>query len=270
MPNSSSGAPDTLIEHLEGRVAILTISRPEARNALDDHTRRRLVEGFERLATDDAVRAVVLTGADAAFCAGGDIRGMAQRLDRDANQVAAAGYDSQALTQLVIATIADFPKPTIAAVNGAAAGLGCDLALACDFIIAAPQATFTMSYIKMGLVPDGGGLYLLPRRIGLARAKEMIFSGHTVHRDDALAMGLADRAGDADTLLSEAVHWAESLTAGSQMAIAMDKSMLNDSLESSRHNIFARGRTAQSMCYTSAEHVEAVRDFMAQRRKPDV
>lgn len=254
---------DPVLESRVGAVAILTLSRPEARNALDDDARRMVIEFSERLAADDSVRAIVLTGAGPAFCAGGDIRGMGQRLDREADQIAAVGWESQALTQKLIATLADLPKPTIAAVNGAAAGLGCDLALACDLIMAGPRASFAMSYIRMGLVPDGGGLYLLPRRVGLARAKEMVFSGRTLRQEEALAIGLADRPAEADTLVDEAVEWAATLASGSQLALALDKSILNDSLESSRDAVFARGRTAQAMCYTTATHRRAVEAFLA-------
>ena len=129
----------------------------------------------------------------AAFCAGGDIAGMQQRLQAPPGQIAFNGWRRQKRTHQGVALLHGLPKPTIAAVNGAASGLGCDLALACDFIIASTAASFAMSFIHRGLVPDGGGMYFLPRRVGLPRAKELIFTGRSVPAEEALAIGLVDR-----------------------------------------------------------------------------
>lgn len=266
--NYASEQPGAILESREGSVAILTLSRPEARNALNDPARRAVIAACERLGADPSVKAVVVTGAGPAFCAGGDIKAMGARLEAGPGEIAAAGWQSQALTQELIATLVRLPKPTIAAVNGPAAGLGCDLALACDLIIAAPRASFAMSYIRMGLVPDGGGLYLLPRRIGLPRAKELIFSGRTVRQEEALAIGLADRAGGEETLVDEAVAWATELSGGSPLALALGKTILNGSLEATLDNVFERGRTAQAMCYTSDAHREAVTAFLSTTRLP--
>jgi enoyl-CoA hydratase/carnithine racemase len=256
-------ASDAVIETRSGPVALLTLSRPDARNALDDPARLALIAACERLAADPQVRAIVLTGAGSAFCAGGDIRAMGQRLETEPGAIAAAGWASQALTQKVISTIARLPKPTIAAVNGAAAGLGCDLALACDLVIAGPRAGFAMSYIRMGLVPDGGGLYFLPRRVGLPRARELVYSGRTVRQEEALAIGLADRAGGAETLIDEAIAWATELSSGSALALALGKTILDSALDSSLEQVFERGRTAQAMCYTTDAHRDAVEGFLA-------
>ena len=266
--NDDAESSATILESRAGSVAVLTLSRPEARNALNDPARRALIAACERLGADPSVKAMVVTGAGPAFCAGGDIKAMGARLEAGPGEIAAAGWQSQALTQELIATLVRLPKPTIAAVNGPAAGLGCDLALACDLIIAAPRASFAMSYIRMGLVPDGGGLYLLPRRVGLPRAKELIFSGRTVRQEEALAIGLADRAGGEDTLVDEAVAWATELSGGSPLALALGKTILNGSLEATLDNIFERGRTAQAMCYTSDAHREAVTAFLSATRPP--
>src|SRR5665647_1509519 len=153
-------------------IATITLNRPEVRNAIDDETRTELVGALDRVTNDDAVRAVIMTGNGPAFCAGGDIAGMQQRLQAPPGQVAFNGWRRQKRTHQSIALLHGLPKPTIAAVNGVASGLGCDLALACDFIIASTAANFAMSFIRRGLIPDGGGMYFLPRRIGLTRAKE--------------------------------------------------------------------------------------------------
>jgi enoyl-CoA hydratase/carnithine racemase len=163
------------------------------------------------------------------------------------------------------------PKPTIAAVNGAAAGLGADTALCCDFVMVSPAARFTWSYIKRGLIPDGGGLYFLPRRVGLARAKELIFSGRTIDADEALALGVADRKASAATLLDEARAWATEISRGSAAALALGKTLLNQSFEKSAEDVFKGGSQAQGICYTSTEHRESVLAFLeksAQAVKP--
>jgi enoyl-CoA hydratase/carnithine racemase len=150
----------------------------------------------------------------------------------------------------------------MAAVNGAAAGLGCDMALACDFIVASEHAAFTMSFVKRGLVSDGGGMYFLPRRIGLPKAKEMIFSGRTVGAAEALTMGLADRVTSADRLIADAAAWARELSQGSAASIAFSKTILDRTFESAEEQVFALGREAQAVCYTTAEHRDSVMAFL--------
>jgi enoyl-CoA hydratase/carnithine racemase len=178
---------------MRGPVATIALNRPEVRNAIDDDMRAELVTVLDYVARDADVRAVVLTGKGSAFCAGGDISGMRARLQAPPGEVAFAGWSRQKRTHQAVAALHGMGKPVIAAVNGPASGLGCDLALACDFILAAEGAAFSMSFILRGLVPDGGGLYFLPRRVGLARAKELIYTGRRVEAPEALAIGLADR-----------------------------------------------------------------------------
>lgn len=247
---------------IEDTVAIVTLNRPEVRNAINDALRTELVAVLERVAADETVRAVVLTGKGKAFCSGGDISGMKERLESPADQVAFNGWRRQGQTHKSVALLHGMPKPVIAAVNGAAAGLGCDMALACDFIIATEQAAFTMSFVKRGLVSDGGGMYFLPRRIGLPRAKELIFTGRTVDAKEALAIGLADRLAAVETLVADAVAWARELSQGSRASIAFSKAILDRTFESSEEQVFALGREAQAVCYTTAEHHESVNAFL--------
>jgi enoyl-CoA hydratase/carnithine racemase len=155
------------------------------------------------------------------------------------------------------------PKPTIAAVNGAASGLGADTALACDFIIASDAASFTWSYIHRGIIPDGGGMYFLPRRVGLSKAKELIFTGRKVEAEEALKLGIADRQVRAETLVAEAQKWATELSQGSATALALGKTILNQTFEMSAQQVFAQGSQAQGICYTSTEHRESVMAFLS-------
>lgn len=247
---------------IESGVAIVTLNRPEVRNAINDALRTELISVLERVAADDAVRAVVLTGKGKAFCAGGDIAGMKERLKAPAGQVAFNGWRRQGQTHKSVALLHGLPKPVIAAVNGAAAGLGCDMALACDFIVASEEAAFTMSFVKRGLVSDGGGMYFLPRRVGLPRAKELIFTGRMVDAEEALTIGLADRVAPAETLVADAAAWARELGQGSRASIALSKAILDRTFETAEEQVFALGREAQAVCYTTAEHRESVEAFL--------
>jgi enoyl-CoA hydratase/carnithine racemase len=253
----------TLVEmQTDDGVAVVSLNRPDVRNAINDALRAELVAVLERIGDDKSIRAVVLTGRGKAFCAGGDIAGMSERLKSPADEIAFNGWRRQGQTHRSVALLHGLPKPAIAAVNGAAAGLGCDMALACDFIVASEQASFIMSFVKRGLVSDGGGMYFLPRRVGLSRAKELIFTGRSVAAKEALAIGLADRIASADTLVPEAIAWARELGQGSGVSIALSKAILNRTFESTEEQVFALGRQAQAVCYTTAEHQDAVAAFL--------
>jgi enoyl-CoA hydratase/carnithine racemase len=247
---------------VEDSVAILRLNKPDVRNAINDEMRAQFIAALERAGNDEAVRAVVLTGNGKSFCSGGDISGMRDRLKAPSGQVAFNGWRRQQQTHKSVATLHGLGKVTIAAVNGAAAGLGCDMALACDFIVAAEEAVFSMSFIRRGLVSDGGGMYFLPRRIGLSRAKEIIFTGRPVSSTEALAIGLADRVSPAATLVHDAAAWARDISRGSGAAIALTKAILDRTFETAEEQVFALGREAQAICYTTSEHRESVAAFL--------
>jgi enoyl-CoA hydratase/carnithine racemase len=247
---------------VEDSVAILRLNRPDVRNAINDEMRAQFIAALERAGNDEAVRAVVLTGNGRSFCSGGDISGMGDRLKAPSGQVAFNGWRRQQQTHKSVATLHGLGKVTIAAVNGAAAGLGCDMALACDFIVASEEAVFSMSFVRRGLVSDGGGMYFLPRRIGLSRAKEIIFTGRPVSSTEALAIGLADRVSPAATLVHDAAAWARDISRGSEAAIALSKAILDRTFETAEEQVFALGREAQAICYTTSEHRESVAAFL--------
>lgn len=251
----------------EDGIAVLRINRPEVRNAIDDATRTELVAALDEVARDNATKALVLTGAGKAFCAGGDVRGMRERLAAPAGEVALNGWRRQQRTHQFISRLHDLPKPTVAAVNGAAAGLGCDLALACDFIVAARTAMLAMTYIARGLIPDGGGMYFLPRRVGLVKAKELIFSGRRVEPEEALAIGMIDRISAPERVVADAVAWARELSHGSPAALALAKATLNATFETAAEEVFQKGSQAQAICYTTAEHRASVEAFLAKGGK---
>lgn len=256
-----------LTMQVEDGIAVITLNRPEVRNAIDDEMRRDFVAMLDQVSRDNAIRALVLTGAGKAFCAGGDIRSMKERMAAPAGQVAFNGWSRQQRTHHAISALHNLNKPTIAAVNGAATGLGCDLALCCDFVLASESATFAMTYILRGLIPDGGGMYFLPRRVGLARAKELIYTGRTVSAQEAHGMGMADRTAPPDALLQHACDWARMLSAGSPAALALGKAILNQTFELSAEQVFALGSQAQAICYSTDEHKDSVAAFLDKTAK---
>ncbi|WP_445010878.1 enoyl-CoA hydratase/isomerase family protein [Vreelandella stevensii] len=247
---------------VENGIALLTLNRPDKRNAMSDAMRAELVDHLQTIRTDRSIRALVLTGNGKGFCAGGDIAGMKTRMEADPATVGFNGWERQQGVHYAASLLLNLPIPTVAAVNGAAAGLGADLALSCDFVIASDYAHFTWAYIARGLIPDGGGMYFLPRRVGLARAKALIFSGRRVNADEALQLGIADQRCSADELLGTAHAMADEMSSGSRTAVALTKSIINKSYEMSESQVFAEGSKAQGICYTSEEHRASVQAFL--------
>lgn len=255
--------PELIELNVTHGIATLTLNRPEKRNAMSDGMRTEFIAALEHVSAAKSIRALVLTGNGKGFCAGGDISGMERRMKAPAGEIAFNGWHRQQRVHHTQTLLHTMPKPTIAAVNGAASGLGADTALACDFIIANEWANFSWSYIHRGIIPDGGGMYFLPRRVGLPKAKELIFTGRKVDVDEALAMGIVDRKTSAQTLVADAQAWAAELSQGSATALALGKAILDQSFEMSAQQVFAQGSQAQGICYTSTEHRDAVMAFLA-------
>jgi len=244
-------------------IAMLTLNRPEKRNAMNDDMRTEFIAALEHVSAEKSIRALVLTGNGNGFCAGGDISGMERRMKAPTGEIAFNGWHRQQRVHHTQTLLHTMPKPTIAAVNGAASGLGADTALACDFIIANEWANFSWSYIHRGIIPDGGGMYFLPRRVGLPKAKELIFTGRKVDVNEALSMGIVDRKTSAETLVADAQAWAAELSKGSATALALGKTILDQTFEMSAQQVFAQGSQAQGICYTSTEHRDSVMAFLA-------
>jgi enoyl-CoA hydratase/carnithine racemase len=259
--------PDVLIREDDGAVVALTLNRPAERNAISDELREAFLAALADVTADPGVRVVIVTGTGKSFCAGGDVKSMRQRLQAPAGQVAIEGWGRQQRTGALTQALHSLGAVTIAAVNGHAIGLGLDLALACDFVVAAPQAVFASSFVNRGLIPDGGGMYYLPRRVGLQKAKELMYSGRSVDAAEAKAIGIVDVIADDGALMAGARGYAEQFTAQPRAAIMLMKSIVNRTFELSLESVAALGSQAQAICYTSDDHRASVEDFLAKGKR---
>lgn len=250
---------------LDGQVSYITLNRPEVLNALTPGQRDLVVELLDRASADPDVRAVVLTGTGRGFCAGADLRGASGAGERVAGDVART---LRLGAQRLIAAVLDCEKPVIAAVNGTAAGLGAHLAFACDLVLAAESAKFVEVFVRRGLVPDGGGAYLLPRLIGPRRAKELMFFGEALTAREAERLGLVNRVLEDQELTKTAREWAERLAAGPTRALALTKQLVNASLDTDRATAFAAEAAAQEINMTTQDAQEGVASFV-ERRSPE-
>jgi 2-(1,2-epoxy-1,2-dihydrophenyl)acetyl-CoA isomerase len=265
-PRESEISVESLIRHTtDNQVCRITLNRPETLNALTPDQRERIIRLLDEASADPDVRAVVITGTGRGFCAGADLRGSATTGQRTAGDVARTLRTG---AQRLIAAVLDCEKPVIAAVNGTAAGLGAHLALACDLVLAAESARFIEVFVRRGLVPDGGGAYLLPRLVGPQRAKELMFFGDALTATDAERLGLVNRVVPDAELDKTAREWAARLAAGPTRALALTKQLVNASLDTDRATAFAAEAAAQEINMTTADAQEGVRSFV-ERRNPE-
>jgi 2-(1,2-epoxy-1,2-dihydrophenyl)acetyl-CoA isomerase len=214
-----------------GSVAWITLNRPEVRNALKPEMREELIAAIGVVGADLDLRCLVITGAGEGFCSGADISGAGSRQGQKRH----AGMARDAIrggSQRLFRALWELETPTIAAVNGVAAGIGCHIAFACDLVIASEKARFIEVFARRGIVPDGGGAYILPRLIGLAKAKEMVFFAEPWGAADAERIGLVNKVVAPEALEQAATEWADRLAAGPTKALGLAKRLLNRSLES--------------------------------------
>jgi 2-(1,2-epoxy-1,2-dihydrophenyl)acetyl-CoA isomerase len=246
-----------------GAVATIELDRPDAMNAWNRELGEELRTVLEQTAADADVRAVVITGAGRAFSAGADLK------DTGFSTTPEGHPDvRQALTERyhpIITGIREMPKPVIAAVNGAAAGIGCSLALACDLVIAAESAYFLLAFVNIGLVADGGSSLLIPARVGFARAAEMAMLGERVPAPKALEWGLINRVVPGDALRAEADALADRLAAGPTRSYAGTKRQLNAWLYSRMHEQLELEASIQQEMAASGDFVEGVQAFIEKR-----
>ena len=244
---------------VEDRVATITLDRPDALNALTVPVKESLLAALHEAGRDRSVRAVVLTGAGRAFCAGQDLR---ERLEPDAVPLE---VEVRERYNPIVAAMRDLPKPIVGAINGIAAGAGASLALACDLRIAAPEASFVLAFGRVGLVPDSGATWLLPRLLGTARAAEMALAGSALSAADAERAGLVSRVVAAEALLETAGQLARQIAAGPPIAVALTKRALQRALETGWAETLEYEADLQGVAGRTSDHAEGIRAFLEKR-----
>ncbi|HUG47215.1 MAG TPA: enoyl-CoA hydratase-related protein [Candidatus Limnocylindria bacterium] len=253
---------ETVLRESSGGVLTVTLNRPEALNSFNVAMKEELLAALREAARDRLVRAVILTGAGRAFSAGQDLK---ERLAGDASDL---GTELRARYNPLILAMRRLEKPIIGAINGVAAGAGCSVALACDVRLASDQASFIEVFGRVGLVPDTGSSWLLPRLVGYARAAEMIFTTEPVDAATAERIGLVNRVVPADRLLEEAQALAARLASAAPLALALAKRALNRALESTLEEALEYEAQLQAVAGRSADHREGVAAF-GEKRAPE-
>jgi 2-(1,2-epoxy-1,2-dihydrophenyl)acetyl-CoA isomerase len=251
--------PTVRVEQADS-VATLTLNRPEARNALDLAMREELEAALRSLDADAGVRVLVVRGAGEHFCAGGDVKFMQAK-----PMTAAEGEQRVEAMNRAILALARFRTPTIAMVDGYAVGAGCNLALACDLVVASDRARFGEVFARLGLVPDGGGTWLLPRRVGLARAKELVFTAEMVQATEAERIGLVNRVVPVAQLATETLALARRIADGPPRALAMAKSLLTRGIALDLETSLHWEALVQGLMIESADHREGLAAFFEKR-----
>ena len=245
-------------------ITTITLNRPEKLNAFIGHMRRDLAEVLEHAGSDRHTRVVVITGAGRAFSAGGDVAFMAELMERQDNEEFARILGAG---RRVILAVRQMTKPVIASVNGIAAGAGCNLALACDLRLASTNATFSQSFLKVGLHPDWGGTYFLPRLVSPNKACELFFLGDSLTADEALRLDLVNKVVSPEELEAATQSLAERLREMPPLAIAAAKQAVYSSWQSDLEEMLRYEVDAQLRCFESDDGHEGVRAFL-ERRDP--
>ena len=253
----------TIQLEMRGSVGLITLHRPERLNALTlevaDEFKRAVQEALDR-----GARAIVLTGSGRAFCAGGDLRQM-QEIATKEGKLEAFFDEPLRLLHEAVMLIRETPVPFIAAVNGVASGAGCNLALACDVVVAGESARFNQAFIKIGLSPDCGGTFILPRLVGWKRAAAMMFTGDVVEAQDALQMGMINAVAPDAELMSQSLALAERLAAAPTAAIAQIKRLLDASAANDYRGQLELEREAQLQSGQTRDFREGVASFLEKR-----
>lgn len=242
----------------EGAIATLTLDRPDRLNAMADPMWDALYGHLATIAADEGIRAVILTGAGRAFCSGGDVTGMAR------SDIVTGRARSQKRHRAVLA-LYNLEKPVIAAARGAVYGIGNALALACDLVVASDTAKFSMAFKKVGVVPDGGAIFFLTQNLGIARAKELVYTARVVPAAEALALGLVARVVPDDRLESEARALAAEMAGSATYALALAKKMFHSMYVPTLEQLLELETLATGAARLTHDHQEGVAAFKEKR-----
>jgi len=240
----------------QGTTAVVTLDNAATRNSLIQPVKEGLADAIARVRADNGIRAVVITGANGAFCAGGDLRGIATVGKLESDGMRARMQAAHAIFRDLLT----LDRPVIAAVDGPAFGAGFSLALAADFVLVTPQARFCMVFMRVGLVPDCGATYTLPRVVGAQRARELFLSAREIDAREALSLGLAMEQHECAALLPRALALAESFAGASPLAVSLVKRFALDA--GAMEAAFEAEANGQALCFQTTPHREAVQRFL--------
>ena len=256
-------SPTTIRLEFANAIARITLDRPDKLNAFADDMREQLVAALDRVAIEPGVNVLVITGAGRGFCSGGDVRHMAVL------KGGGAGFEAiEPLLEIggaIVTRIAAMPYPTLAAVNGVAAGAGLNLALACDLRLASDRATFGETFVRIGLHPDWGGSYALPRLVGLPKALELCWTGEVIDAREALRIGLVNRVISHDRFEDEVAAFAEQLAAAPQTSVRLAKQSLRCSPARRLADCLDAEAQAQRLCWESSDSAAGLSAFVEKR-----
>jgi enoyl-CoA hydratase/carnithine racemase len=254
---------ECLLYEVKDRVATLTLNRPERLNALSDTLRGNLYDAVTACAADPNVGVVVITGAGRGFCSGGDVKSMSER--HQSGEAASITEKFAPQRDQILLAMRDCLKPIIAAVNGAAAGAGMNLALACDLRIASSAAKFSQAFVKRGLHPDWGGTYFLPRVVGTAKACELIFTGDTIDAAEALKLGILNAVVAPEALMAETYKLAQKIANGPPVAIQLAKRAIYHNQEADLRGALEFETFVQNITKETEDSKEGVKAFVEKR-----
>jgi enoyl-CoA hydratase/carnithine racemase len=255
-------------ETRDGAVVTLTLDDPDRRNALSSQSQwDEVVDACERVRRDPDVRCVILTGAGSAFCAGGNVKDMQDKTGIAAGSPYAIRDGYRGGIQRIPLALYQLDVPTIAAVNGAAIGAGCDLACMCDIRIASERARFAESFVKLGIIPGDGGAWLLPRTVGMSKAAEMTFTGDTIDAAEALACGLVSKVVPAAALMDEARALAARIAANPGPALRMSKRLMREGQHMRLDSLLEMSAAFQALAHFTPEHAQALDAFLASMKR---
>lgn len=249
-----------VLRERHGATLLIRLNRPERRNAFDLEMRQDIADAVLEARDDDAVRAVVIAGSGGVFCAGGDLKALSE-----AKRPVFKDRDRIRRLHLWFRELVNLEKPVIAAVDGAAFGAGFNLALACDFILGTPRTRFCAAFGRIGLVPDLGGFFLLPRIVGLQRAKDLVLSAREVDADEALRLGLLFQVVESERLMDTALALAARYHDASVEALGIAKNILNRSFSLDQDTLAELEAAAQALALHTDYHDATVADFLGKR-----
>ena len=244
---------------VENEIATITLNRPTFLNALNNELVDEFLEILTKIKNSSTIRVVILTGNGRAFCAGGDLNYISTLTDIKGSK------DFIEKVGCLVKQIMELNKPVIAMVNGVAAGAGFNLALAADIIFCGQSARFAQSFAKVGLVPDCGGMYLLPRIVGLHKAKELMFTADLIDAPKAYELGLINRVVEDCKLTEETLGFAEKLKSSAPIALSLIKETLNEYDTLDLHTLLTKESALQSICMQTLDHIEGIAAFKEKR-----